>query len=117
MACGSGGGACSPCGAATCCVGQACVADTQPTGCGASCTDCTGNGNGDQCVGGGCGCNVATDCPVDHACYPSKHQCTTLCGAGFTLCNGGCCNPSAAAGDMCVATCPSGTCNGSGMCQ
>ncbi|MGH7293797.1 MAG: hypothetical protein ACRELB_02635, partial [Polyangiaceae bacterium] len=110
-ACGSGGGACGACGAATCCVGQACVGDTVSQGCGPNCTDCTGNTNGSACIGGGCGCNVATDCPSSppRACYPSKHQCSTTCGSGFTTCNGGCCDPgSGLAAPLCVVTCSSG---------
>lgn len=142
-ACGSGGAACfacsglSPtcaagacttacgvsgdgtCGGGDCCVSNACVADTNPQGCGPNCTDCVGTKVGSACVSGGiCGCNVAADCPPDNACLTSKHQCSNQCGAGFTACNGGCCGtPVGTVGLICLAACPgTQTCVG-GTCQ
>src|SRR5262249_9178128 len=50
--------------------------------------------------GGGCGCNVATDCPVGQACNSTTHLCSSGCGAGASACNGGCCDPGS---NQCVA--------------
>ncbi len=107
------------CGAGDCCVGAACVADTDPKGCGPNCTDCSGNLNGDACVTGGiCGCTVATDCPTDRACSTSKLQCSDLCGAGFTACNGGCCGtPVGSVGLACLTACPGTQTCVAGKCQ
>jgi hypothetical protein len=64
------------------------------------------------CVGGVCGCNVATDCPTLNACSTALHQCEGLCGGANTACNGGCC--SNIDGGFCVAGNADNQCGGNG---
>ena len=62
-------------------------------------TSCTGNAAGTACIVSsgvaGCGCNVASDCPVDQACDTATHVCGATCSQDdtgtYTGCNGGCC--------------------------
>jgi hypothetical protein len=63
---------------AGCCGGGKCEKGTSSTACGESgeCADCTGSLSGSACVGGACGCQVATDCPAQYSCDPTTARCT-----------------------------------------
>ena len=104
------------CGSGSCCNAGTCADGTMTSTCGASgqaCVNCNASTMGRGCVGGVCGCNVATDCPLHTACVNNK--CGTTCSS-VDHCNGGCC-----ASGSCVAMCgtaaiccPNGTCSGTG---
>jgi hypothetical protein len=92
--CGGDAGLYSNCSSGCCDVGQ-CQ------------TDCSQSSNGSVCVGGSCGCNVVSDCPIGKACNTSTRLCTSSCGgASFSVCNQGCCD-----GNVCASAC-SGSANG-----
>ncbi len=137
-ACGGGSSACTE---ACCSTDGFCSSTGAPNVCGTGggdCIDCTAASTGHVCLGGACGCNSVADCPSGTAC--NNHVCTTDCTGGLTCAGNACCKANlcgpcctqasdcAASGltcdtniDQCVSCsdslpCASGCCDG-GTCR